>query len=69
MLDGATPAPLVLLLFQLIARSEFFCLFRVDENFLKLYSWNIVHTTSPYKYVIVIFLFYHCLIVEVSQSF
>ena len=35
MLDGATPAPLLLLLFWLIANGELFCLFRVDETCLK----------------------------------
>ena len=34
-----------------------------------MYTWIIVDITSPCKYVILHFLFYHCLLVEVSQSF
>ena len=63
MLDGATPASLLL-----IAHSEFFCLFHVDETCLKLYAFTIVHPTSPCKNVVVYLFFDHCLIVEGSQS-
>ena len=63
MLDGATPAPLLL-----IVHCGFFCLFRVDETFLKLYSLTIVHPTSPCKHIVVYLLFDHCLLVEGSQS-
>ena len=34
-----------------------------------MYPWIIVDITSPCKYVILHFLFYHCLLVKVSQSF
>ena len=63
MLDGATPAPLML-----IVNCEFFCLFHVDETCFKLYDLNIVHTTSPCKHIVVYLLFDHCLLVEGSQS-
>ena len=68
MLDGSTPAPLLLLLFQLISHGKFFCIFHVDETCLKLYPWTIVHPTSTLKHVLVIVLFNHCLLVEGSQS-
>ena len=68
MLDGATPAPLLLLLLRLIDNGEFFCLLHVDETCLKLYPWTIVHTTSPCKHVLVNVLFHHFLLVEGYQS-
>ena len=67
MLDEATSATLLLLLFRLIAHGEFFCLFHVDDNCLELYPWTIVHTNSPCKHVLVNLLFRHCLLVEGSQ--
>ena len=54
MLDGATPAPLLLPLFRLIAHGELFWIFNVHETGLKLYPWIIVHPTSPWKHDIVI---------------
>ena len=61
MLDGATPAPLLLLLLRLIANGDFFLLFHVYETCLKLYPWTIVHPTSPYKHVLIKMLFHHYL--------
>ena len=69
MLDGATPAPLLLLLFWLIDNGEYFCLFHIDETCLKLYPCTIVHPTLPCKYVLLNLLFYHYLPVEGSQLF
>ena len=56
-------------LFCLITRGEWFFLYLVYENYLKLYPWNIVHPNSPCKPVLVNLLFSHCLIVEGSQLF
>ena len=67
MLDGATPAPLQLLLLWLIAHGELSCLLHVDETCLKLYSWTIVHPTLPCKSVLINLLFLHFLLVEGSQ--
>ena len=67
MLDGATLAPLLLLLFQLVAYGGCSCLLHVDETCLKLYPWTIVHPTLPCKHVLVNLLFHHCLLVEGSQ--
>ena len=63
MLDGATPAPLMLMV-----NCEFFCLFHVDDTCFKLYPLTIVHPTLPCNHVIVYLLFDHCLLVEGTQS-
>ena len=63
MLDGATPAPLLL-----IVHCGLFCLFRVDETCLKLYALTIDHPTSPCKHIVAYSLFDHCLLVEGSRS-
>ena len=63
MLDGATPEPLLL-----IVHCDFFCLFHVDETYLKLYPLTIVRPTSPSKHIIVYLLFDHFLLAEGSQS-
>ena len=63
MLDGATPAPLLL-----IVHFGFFCLFHVDETCLKLFALTIVHPTSSYKNIVVYLLFHNFLLVEGSQS-
>ena len=62
MLDGATPAPLLL-----IVHCELFCLLHVDDTCLKLYALTIVHPTSPCKHIVVYLLFDHCLLVEGYQ--
>ena len=68
MLDGATPALILLLLFWLISIGGFFCLFHVDDPCLKIYPLTIVHPTLPCKHILVIFLFRRFLLMEGSQS-
>ena len=53
--------------FRLIVSCEFFCLFHVDEDCLKLYPLTIVHPTLPFKNIIVYLLFDHCMLMEGSQ--
>ena len=64
MLDGATPALLLL-----IVHCELFCLFHVENIFLKLYALTIFHPTSLCKHIVVYLLFDNFLLVEGSQSF
>ena len=60
---------LFLPLIRLITSGECFRLFHVDETFLKLFPWTIVHPALPCKNVIVNLLFHHCLLAEGFRSF
>ena len=62
---------LVLLIrfFRLIALGEYFWFVNVGSNHLKYYSCNIIHPTSPRKYVLIYFLFRHWIILEGSHYF
>ena len=57
----------IIFLIRRIVHVEFLCFVHVDEICLKLYPWNIVHLTSPCKYILIYLLFYNCLLMEGSQ--
>ena len=70
MLDGASPEPLLYLVFsQLLDIGECFRFVHIDKNIFKVNSNDEICNTLPYKRDLLNLLFDNCLLVEISHYF